>query len=177
VLTVAGRDASTVSHILRGAWDWGRLQVLTRNEPLLATHAHVSVMAHITLEELRARLTAIEAANGFANRFLFYCVQRSKKLPQGGLIDPANAAMLLIDHQSGLFQTIQDMPFTEVRTNAITLAKVASLAKIPVITGASVSQGPNGPLIRKSTSTRHTRSTSPAAARSTPGTPPRLWLR
>ena len=63
------------------------------------------------------------------------------------IIDPANAAMLLIDHQSGLFQTIQDMPFTEVRTNATTLAKVASLARIPVITSASVPQGPNGPLI------------------------------
>lgn len=63
------------------------------------------------------------------------------------IIDPANVAMLLIDHQSGLFQTIQDMPFTEVRSNATTLAKVASLAKIPVITTASVPQGPNGPLI------------------------------
>src|ERR1700730_19110166 len=63
------------------------------------------------------------------------------------IIDPANAAMLLIDHQSGLFQTIHDMPFNEVRTNATTLAKVASLAKIPVITSASVPQGPNGPLI------------------------------
>jgi nicotinamidase-related amidase len=63
------------------------------------------------------------------------------------IVDSANAAMLLIDHQSGLFQTIQDMPFTEVRTNATTLAKVASLAKIPVITTASVPQGPNGPLI------------------------------
>ena len=63
------------------------------------------------------------------------------------IIDPANAVMLLIDHQSGLFQTIQDMPFTEVRTNATTLAKVASLARIPVITSASVPQGPNGPLI------------------------------
>ena len=63
------------------------------------------------------------------------------------VIDPANAVMLLIDHQSGLFQTIQDMPFTEVRTNVTTLAKVASLAKIPVITSASVPQGPNGPLI------------------------------
>ena len=63
------------------------------------------------------------------------------------IIDPADAVMLLIDHQSGLFQTIQDMPFTEVRTNATILAKVASLAKIPVITSASVPQGPNGPLI------------------------------
>ncbi|MDX9663759.1 hydrolase [Pseudomonas sp. P5_152] len=62
-------------------------------------------------------------------------------------IVPENAAMLLIDHQSGLFQTVKDMPMTELRANAITLAKVASLAKIPVITTASVPQGPNGPLI------------------------------
>jgi nicotinamidase-related amidase len=62
-------------------------------------------------------------------------------------IDSANAVMLLIDHQSGLFQTIQDMPFTEVRTNATTLAKVAHLAGMPVITSASVPDGPNGPLI------------------------------
>lgn len=63
------------------------------------------------------------------------------------IIDPDDAVMLLIDHQSGLFQTIKDMPFTEVRSNAATLAKVATLAKIPVITTASVPQGPNGPLI------------------------------
>jgi len=62
-------------------------------------------------------------------------------------IDPDDAAMLLIDHQSGLFQTVKDMPMTELRANAITLAKIASLANIPVITTASVPQGPNGPLI------------------------------
>ncbi|KJK18086.1 hydrolase [Pseudomonas sp. NPDC087612] len=62
-------------------------------------------------------------------------------------IDPENVAMLLIDHQSGLFQTVKDMPMTELRANAITLARIASLAKIPVITTASVPQGPNGPLI------------------------------
>lgn len=63
------------------------------------------------------------------------------------VIDPANAVMLLIDHQSGLFQTIGDMPMSTLRANATTLAKVATLAKIPVITTASVPQGPNGPLI------------------------------
>lgn len=63
------------------------------------------------------------------------------------VIDPDNAAMLLIDHQSGLFQTIGDMPFTSVRAHATTLAKMATLAKMPVITTASVPQGPNGPLI------------------------------
>ena len=62
-------------------------------------------------------------------------------------IDPANAAMLLIDHQSGLFQTIGDMPMPELRAHAAALAKMATLAKLPVITTASVPQGPNGPLI------------------------------
>lgn len=66
---------------------------------------------------------------------------------QKPVIDAKDAVMLLIDHQSGLFQTVKDMPMTELRANAIALAKVATLAKIPVITTASVPQGPNGPLI------------------------------
>ena len=55
--------------------------------------------------------------------------------------------MLLIDHQSGLFQTIKDMPMPKLRAHAAALAKMATLCKIPVITTASVPQGPNGPLI------------------------------
>lgn len=62
-------------------------------------------------------------------------------------IDVDDSAMLLIDHQSGLFQTVGDMPMTTLRANATALAKAATLAKIPVITTASVPQGPNGPLI------------------------------
>ncbi|KAB2906734.1 MAG: isochorismatase family protein [Burkholderiaceae bacterium] len=63
------------------------------------------------------------------------------------VIRPDDAALLLIDHQSGLFQTVQDMPMAELRAHAATLAKVATLAQMPVITTASVPQGPNGPLI------------------------------
>ncbi|QQR48158.1 isochorismatase family protein [Myxococcus xanthus] len=55
--------------------------------------------------------------------------------------------MLLIDHQSGLFQTVQDMAMPSFRANAAALAKMASLSELPVITTASVPQGPNGPLI------------------------------
>ena len=66
---------------------------------------------------------------------------------QKPMIDVNDTAMLLIDHQSGLFQVVQDMPMTILRTNVTTLAKVATLAKIPVVTSASVPQGPNGPLI------------------------------
>ncbi len=63
------------------------------------------------------------------------------------VIDPDDAVMLLIDHQSGLFQTVGDMPMPELRARVTALAKMASLCKMPVITTASVPQGPNGPLI------------------------------
>ncbi|MCS2150788.1 isochorismatase family protein [Scandinavium manionii] len=66
---------------------------------------------------------------------------------QKPMIDPNDAVLLLIDHQSGLFQLVHDMPMTTLRTHATVLAKMATLAKIPVITTASVPQGPNGPLI------------------------------
>ncbi|QIF99019.1 hydrolase [Proteus terrae] len=66
---------------------------------------------------------------------------------QRPVINPEDAVMLLIDHQSGLFQTVDDMPMTELRARASVLAKIATLANMPVITTASVPQGPNGPLI------------------------------
>ncbi|UNK69972.1 hydrolase [Microbacterium sp. H1-D42] len=63
------------------------------------------------------------------------------------VINPEDAVLLLIDHQSGLFQTVKDMPMTTLRRHAAALAKMATLSNVPVITTASVPQGPNGPLI------------------------------
>jgi hypothetical protein len=89
VLAVAGREGNTLSAILRQAWDSGNLRVVTRKNPLRASGAHISVIAHITVEELVRSLTKTEMANGFANRFLFVLVRRSKLLPRGGSLDPA----------------------------------------------------------------------------------------
>lgn len=63
------------------------------------------------------------------------------------MIDPNDAIMLLIDHQSGLFQLVRDIELPILRSNVTALAKVAHLAKIPTFTTASVPDGPNGPLI------------------------------
>ena len=63
------------------------------------------------------------------------------------MIDPNDAVMLLIDHQSGLFQLVRDMDPTTLRAHVTALAKVAHLARIPTFTTASVPDGPNGPLI------------------------------
>lgn len=63
------------------------------------------------------------------------------------MIDPDDAVMLLIDHQSGLFQLVKDIELPVLRANVVALAKVARLAKVPTFTTASVPDGPNGPLI------------------------------
>lgn len=63
------------------------------------------------------------------------------------MINPKDVTMLLIDHQSGLFNLVQDIPVADLRRNVSALAKVATLLKLPVITTASVPDGPNGPLI------------------------------
>ena len=55
--------------------------------------------------------------------------------------------MLLLDHQTGLFQTVKDISVAELRANTSMLAKLATLFKIPVITTASEPNGPNGPLM------------------------------
>jgi nicotinamidase-related amidase len=54
---------------------------------------------------------------------------------------------LLLDHQSGLLQNVKDISVAELRANTTALAKLAALQQIPVITTASVPDGPNGPLM------------------------------
>ena len=83
-LKMLGRQGNTLSPVIRNAWDSGDLRVLTKNSPAQATGAHISIIGHITSAELRRELTATEMGNGFANRFLWACVRRSKLLPEGG---------------------------------------------------------------------------------------------
>src|SRR5262249_5959394 len=86
-LTVMERAGNTLSPLIRRAWDGDKLSTLTKHSPLCATGAHISIVGHITVDELRARLTRTDAANGFGNRFLFPLVRRSKELPFGGSLD------------------------------------------------------------------------------------------
>jgi Bifunctional DNA primase/polymerase, N-terminal/Protein of unknown function (DUF3987) len=86
-LRVQRRDGNTLSAILRQAWDSDRMRILTKTLPTETTGAHVSIVGHITEEELRRELTETDQANGYANRFLFVCAERKRLLPLGGRID------------------------------------------------------------------------------------------
>jgi nicotinamidase-related amidase len=71
-------------------------------------------------------------------------------LPSGGgkaLMNVDDSALLLLDHQSGLFQTVKDVTVAELRANVSALTQIATLLKLPIITTASVPDGPNGPVM------------------------------
>ena len=82
VLRIIGREGSTLSATIRQAWDSGELRILNKNSPAKATGAHISIVGHITRDELRRYLDSTEVGNGFANRFLWTCARRSKVLPE-----------------------------------------------------------------------------------------------
>ena len=84
LLAVISREGSTISASLRTAWDTGSLSIRTRQNKVKVTGAHLSMIGHITREELLRRLDNTETANGFGNRNLWCCARRSKVLPHGG---------------------------------------------------------------------------------------------
>jgi hypothetical protein len=83
-LSVMERHGNTLSPVIRNEWDGNKLGILTKNSPITATDAHISIVAHITEDELKSRIARTDLANGFANRFLFALIKRSKELPFGG---------------------------------------------------------------------------------------------
>jgi DnaB-like helicase N terminal domain/Protein of unknown function (DUF3987) len=85
LLSVIQREGQTLSPILRTTWDHGRADTHTRGaKERHVRDAHLSLIAHITVQELVRRLNDVELANGLANRVLFCCSKRSKLLPHGG---------------------------------------------------------------------------------------------
>ena len=84
VLRVMSRWGNTLSTTLRRAWDSQPLHVMTRESPLRVSNPHVSIVAQTTQHDISRYLGQSDIFNGFANRFLWICVKRSKFLPNGG---------------------------------------------------------------------------------------------
>lgn len=83
VLQVMKREGSTVSVLLRQAWDGQKIAVLRRKDAIEVEGAHISLIGHITLLELHRLLAIVEMSNGLANRCLWIHADRSKLLPEG----------------------------------------------------------------------------------------------
>ena len=120
VLKAISRDLSTLSPVLRSAWDGRPLAILTRAAPATASKAHIGVIGHITSAELSAHTSSIEAANGFLNRFVFIACRRHRLLPFGGDPDPLAGSGLerrLGTNLQAARSTIMDANMANVSSN------------------------------------------------------------
>lgn len=62
-------------------------------------------------------------------------------------LDKDNAAVLLVDHQTGLLSLVRDIDPDKFKNNVLALADMARYFKLPTILTTSFEQGPNGPLV------------------------------
>ena len=83
-LRACRREQSTLSPILRAAWDAGSLRVLAKHAGEKATDPHVSLIGNITVEELKRLTSEVDVFGGLFNRVLWCLSKRSKLLPDGG---------------------------------------------------------------------------------------------
>jgi hypothetical protein len=84
LLEVMTRTGNTLSYNLRQAWDQDPLHVTTRKNSLEVDNFSLAIFGHVTPGELLGGLSRISYVNGFANRFLFFHVERGQFLPEGG---------------------------------------------------------------------------------------------
>lgn len=62
-------------------------------------------------------------------------------------LDKDNAALLLVDHQTGLLSLVRDIDPDKFKNNVLALAAAAKYFNLPTILTTSFEQGPNGPLV------------------------------
>lgn len=86
-LKASRRENNTLSPIVRCLWDHGNVAPIIKKDPIGTTGAHVCVVGHITREELGLLLHESDVYNGFANRFLWVCARRTKKIPRPPSLD------------------------------------------------------------------------------------------
>jgi nicotinamidase-related amidase len=62
-------------------------------------------------------------------------------------LDKSQAAVLLVDHQTGLLSLVRDFDPDKFKNNVLALADLATYFKLPTILTTSFENGPNGPLV------------------------------
>lgn len=62
-------------------------------------------------------------------------------------LDKNDAAVLLVDHQTGLLSLVRDIEPDKFKNNVLALSDLAKYFKLPTILTTSFENGPNGPLV------------------------------
>jgi nicotinamidase-related amidase len=64
-----------------------------------------------------------------------------------GRFTPASAALILIDHQSGVLQLVKTLDVERVKRHALALARAAKILNMPVVLTSSMEDYVQGPLL------------------------------
>ena len=67
--------------------------------------------------------------------------------PSSKLVRKEDAAILLVDHQTGLSSLVRDFGHDEFKSNVLALAACARHFGLPTILTSNMDDGPNGPLL------------------------------
>ncbi len=95
VLRVAHREGSTLSELLRKAFDGELLKNRTRKHgELIASRYLLAALASITATELRQLLDTVSIENGLGNRLLWLWSELTTMLPFGASIDRVRVAAI-----------------------------------------------------------------------------------
>ncbi|QNT79231.1 isochorismatase family protein [Entomobacter blattae] len=62
-------------------------------------------------------------------------------------LDIDKAAVLFVDHQSGLLSLVNDIAPDEFRNNVSALVSITNFFKLPTVLTSSMESGPNGPIL------------------------------
>jgi hypothetical protein len=110
-----------------------------QEQRVTATGAHVSLIGHITAEELRRKLTATEQANGFANRVY---ARRSKLLSRGGRIESVDWSPCVEQLRSVLHRKVGSLDLTPAAWEVWDGVYKELSSAPPGLLGAILARGP-----------------------------------
>ena len=131
------RDGNTLSATLRAAWEGGDLSTLNVSARV-APSSHVGLIAHITPEEFRAKLSSSDLAGGTYNRFLPLAVARTQFLP----LSSGAPADLVHDLGAGLADRLD----AGSRTSSVGFTASAAVLWRDLYVEFGTDHGDNGPV-------------------------------
>ena len=74
-------------------------------------------------------------------------IKENGRSPFHQFIEAEDTLVVMLDHQAGIMQTVQDIDPLTLRTNVLALAEAAKVFELPVVLSASAPEGPNGPIM------------------------------
>jgi hypothetical protein len=88
---MAQRSGNSLTETIRKAWDSPLfLKTENKNSPLTASQPHISLIGHITRQELLDTLKMVDLANGVANRVLWCAARRTGDMPNPEFLNWSN---------------------------------------------------------------------------------------